>query len=111
MFQDKHHKFHYIKFYDYLTDSYYGNYVDSIDYDIDKTFGEVTTISEIKSQFQTKSLIVAFRKFLKDSFKSVKMVDILDENIEEINKIVNIHSSGQKLEGEDYTNGNFNKEV
>ena len=68
-------------FYDYLTDSYYGNYVDSIDYDIEKTFGEVTTISEIKSQFQTKSLIVAFRKFLKDSIKSVKMVDILDENI------------------------------
>ena len=38
-------------------------------------------------------------------------IDILDENIEEINKIVKIHSSGQKLEGEDYTNGNFNKEV
>ena len=38
-------------------------------------------------------------------------IDVLDESIDEINKIVYIHSLGQKLEGGEYTNGNFNKEV
>ena len=38
-------------------------------------------------------------------------IDILDENIEKINSIINIVKTGAKLEGSDYTNGNFNREV
>lgn len=38
-------------------------------------------------------------------------IDILDENIDEINKIVNVVKSGNKLEGNDFTNGNFNKVI
>ena len=38
-------------------------------------------------------------------------IDILDESIEEINNIIIIVSSGNKLEGNDYTNGNFNREI
>lgn len=38
-------------------------------------------------------------------------IDILDESINDINHIINIVKTGQKLEGKDYTNGNFNKEI
>lgn len=38
-------------------------------------------------------------------------IDILDENISEINDIIKIVSTGKKLEGNEYTNGNFNKEI
>ena len=38
-------------------------------------------------------------------------IDILDESIPEINNIINIVSDGKKLEGNVYTNGNFNKEI
>lgn len=38
-------------------------------------------------------------------------IDILDETIEEINSIVNIHKQGKRLEGQNYTNGNLNKEI
>ena len=38
-------------------------------------------------------------------------IDILDENIDEINHIISIVKSGQKLEGNRFTNGNFNKNV
>ena len=38
-------------------------------------------------------------------------IDILDENIDEINKVVDIVKSGDKIEGSDYTNGNFNREI
>ena len=38
-------------------------------------------------------------------------IDILDENIDEINSIIKTISSGKKLEGNIYTNGNFNKEI
>ncbi|MBQ2836184.1 MAG: U32 family peptidase [Clostridia bacterium] len=38
-------------------------------------------------------------------------LDILDETIDEINQIISIVKTGQKLEGKDYTNGNFKKEI
>ena len=36
-------------------------------------------------------------------------IDILDENIEEINKIISIIKENNKIEGKDYTNGNLNR--
>lgn len=38
-------------------------------------------------------------------------VDILDENIESINYVIHAVKSGSRLEGEQYTNGNYNREV
>lgn len=38
-------------------------------------------------------------------------IDILDENIFEINDIIKTVLTGKKLEGNQYTNGNFNKEI
>ena len=38
-------------------------------------------------------------------------IDILEENIEEINKIIEIHKSGERLEGMNYTNGNMGRSI
>ena len=38
-------------------------------------------------------------------------INILNENIDEINRVINIVKSGDKLEGNNYTNGNLNREV
>ena len=38
-------------------------------------------------------------------------IDILDKNIEEINQIIKTHKKNQRLEGQNYTNGNLNKNV
>ncbi len=38
-------------------------------------------------------------------------IDILDESIEEINSIIDMVKSGNRLEGKDYTNGNLNREI
>ena len=38
-------------------------------------------------------------------------IDALDESIEELNSIINIVKTGKKLEGTNYTNGNFNRDV
>lgn len=38
-------------------------------------------------------------------------IDILDENINEINHIIDVVKTGYKLEGNTFTNGNFNKEI
>ena len=43
-------------------------------------------------------------------FENVR-IDILDENVEEINDIINSVKSNSRLEGQNYTNGNFNREV
>lgn len=38
-------------------------------------------------------------------------IDILEENIDEINNIIETHSKNQRLEGQNYTNGNLKKEI
>lgn len=38
-------------------------------------------------------------------------IDIIDENIDTINKIIEITKRGERLEGSDYTNGNINRDV
>ena len=38
-------------------------------------------------------------------------LDFLDESLSEINNAIRIHKSGNKLEGDEYTNGNLNREV
>lgn len=61
----------------------------------------VTTIFNSKiSSIESKDLNV-------DSVR----IDILDENILEINNIIKTIKSGKRLDGKDYTNGNFTREV
>lgn len=38
-------------------------------------------------------------------------INVLDESIEDINKIISVAKSGKRLEGPEYTNGNLNKNV
>lgn len=38
-------------------------------------------------------------------------IDILEEDISQINKIIQIVKDGKRLEGKEYTNGNLNREV
>ena len=38
-------------------------------------------------------------------------IDILEENIEEINKIIETHKQSKRLEGQNYTNGNLKKDI
>lgn len=38
-------------------------------------------------------------------------MDMLDETIDEINHIIDITYEREKLEGQQYTNGNLNREV
>lgn len=38
-------------------------------------------------------------------------IDILDESIEEINNIITVHRNRKRLEGQEYTNGNLNREI
>jgi len=38
-------------------------------------------------------------------------IDVLEENIDEINKIIKTHKNGERLEGQNYTNGNINREI
>lgn len=47
----------------------------------------------------------------KDVIVNSVRIDILDENIDDINKVINVVKSGNKVEGNDFTNGNFNREI
>lgn len=38
-------------------------------------------------------------------------IDVIDESISEIQKIIDTHKKGNKLSGENYTNGHINRPV
>ena len=38
-------------------------------------------------------------------------IDLIDENLEEAQKVINVHKSGKKMSGEKYTNGHLNRPV
>ena len=47
---------------------------------------------------------------LDTNFSSYR-IDILDENIDDINKAIEATKSGIRLEGDNFTNGNFNRTI
>lgn len=47
----------------------------------------------------------------KDLSVSSIRIDISDEKLAEINNIISIHKSGNKLQGNEYTNGHFNRPI
>lgn len=66
-------------------------------------------IQTISTIYNSKILSLAPSDF--DNISTSYRIDILDENIEEINNIVSIISSGKRIEGKQYTNGNMNREI
>ena len=46
-----------------------------------------------------------------DLYVSSIRLDFLDESLSDINLVIKTHKQGKKLEGENYTNGNLNKDV
>lgn len=65
------------------------------------------SIQTITTIFNCKKLSISSKDFNVNSLR----IDILDENIDEINKVINAVKLGNKLEGKDYTNGNLNREI
>lgn len=64
-------------------------------------------IQTITTIYNCKKLSISSKDFNVNSLR----IDILDENIDEINKIINTVKLGNKLEGKNYTNGNLNRDV
>jgi len=57
--------------------------------------------------YNSKTTSISYKDLNVDSIR----IDILEENIDEINEIIKVHKSGNRLEGQDYTNGNINREI
>ncbi len=57
--------------------------------------------------YNSKITSISWRDLNTDSIR----IDILEEDEEEIQNIINIHKRGGRLEGENYTNGNLNREI
>jgi len=64
-------------------------------------------IQTVSTIYNSKTTSINTKDFKNCSFR----IDIIDENIEEINKIIEKVKSGNKLEGKNYTNGNLNRQV
>lgn len=64
-------------------------------------------IQTITTIYNCKKLSISPKDFNVNSLR----IDILDENIDEINKIIDTVKLGNKLEGKNYTNGNLSREI
>lgn len=64
-------------------------------------------IQSVTTIFNSKTTSISPKDFKIDFAR----IDILDESINEINHIINIVKSGNRLEGKEYTNGNLNREI
>lgn len=57
--------------------------------------------------YNSKITSISWKDLNVDSIR----IDILNETEEEIQQIINIHKKGERLEGENYTNGNLNRAI
>lgn len=64
-------------------------------------------IDTVTTIYNSKITSVEHKDVLVDSVR----IDALDESIDELNLIIDTVKSGKKLEGSDYTNGNFNRDI
>ena len=76
---------------------------------IDFIFHFLYNVFEIGKSRNVKSKItsISYKDLQTDSIK----IDILEETREEIQRIIDIQKRGERLEGQDYTNGNLNREI
>ena len=61
----------------------------------------------ITTIYNSKILSISPLDFNSDNYR----IDLLDENIFEINNIISTIKSGNRLDGENYTNGNLNRNI
>ncbi len=64
-------------------------------------------IQTVTTVFNSKTTSIAPKDFPIDFAR----IDILDEDISQINKIIQTVKEGKRLEGKEYTNGNLNREI
>ena len=64
-------------------------------------------IQTITTIYNSKITSIEYKNFDVDFVR----VDILDEDISAINKIINTILSGNKLNGSNYTNGNLSRKI
>ena len=64
-------------------------------------------LQTVTSIYNSKITSIESSNFSVYSFR----INVLDESIEDINKIISVAKSGKRLEGPEYTNGNLNKNV
>ena len=64
-------------------------------------------LQTITTIYNSKTTSISYEEFNVNSLR----IDILDESIETINKIISCVKSNTRFEGKDYTNGNLNKEI
>lgn len=64
-------------------------------------------IQSVTTIFNSKTTSISPKDFNVDFAR----IDILDESIDEINSIINVIKSSNRLEGIEYTNGNLNREI
>lgn len=64
-------------------------------------------IQAVSTIYNSKVTSIEYKDY---NISSVR-IDILDETIEEINKVIEIVKSGKRIQGKDYTNGNLTREV
>ena len=57
--------------------------------------------------YNSKITSISWKDLNTDSIR----IDILEESQKEIQDIINIHKRGERLEGEDYTNSNLNRDI
>ena len=57
--------------------------------------------------YNSKITSISYKDLDTDSIR----IDILEETQGEIQEIIDIHKRGERLEGQDYTNGNLNREI
>ena len=57
--------------------------------------------------YNSKITSISYKDLQTDSIK----IDILEETRKEIQRIIDIQKRGERLEGQDYTNGNLNREI
>lgn len=64
-------------------------------------------LQTITTIYNSKITSISYEDLNVDSIR----IDILDENILEINKVISLIKTGKRFEGKNYTNGNFNRDV
>lgn len=64
-------------------------------------------IDTVTTLYNSKTTSISSYDINSDYFR----IDILNENIDKINEIIKCVQSGEKLEGNSYTNGNLNREI
>lgn len=64
-------------------------------------------IQTVTTVFNSKTTSISPKEFPIDFAR----IDILDEDISQINQIIQTVKEGKRMEGKEYTNGNFNREI